>query len=75
MDQILDLVIIGGGPAGIAASIYAKRAMMNFIVLEKWFPGGEIAKTYEVDNYPGIFHVSGLRTGRSHDRPRQSARR
>jgi thioredoxin reductase (NADPH) len=59
MNQILDLVIIGGGPAGIAAAIYAKRAMMDFVVLEKWFPGGEIAKTYEVDNYPGIFHVSG----------------
>jgi len=59
MDQILDLVIIGAGPAGLAAAIYAKRAMMNFVLLEKWFPGGEIAKTYEVDNYPGIFHVSG----------------
>jgi thioredoxin reductase (NADPH) len=59
MDQVLDLVIIGAGPAGLAAAIYAKRAMMNFVLLEKWFPGGEIAKTYEVDNYPGIFHVSG----------------
>jgi thioredoxin reductase (NADPH) len=59
MNQVLDLVIIGAGPAGLAAAIYAKRAMMNFVLLEKWFPGGEIAKTYEVDNYPGIFHVSG----------------
>lgn len=59
MENVLDLVIIGAGPAGLAAAIYAKRAMMNFVLLEKWFPGGEIAKTYEVDNYPGIFHVSG----------------
>ncbi len=59
MDKIYDLVIIGAGPAGIGASIYAKRAMLDFVFLEKWMPGGEIANTYEVDNYPGIFHVSG----------------
>lgn len=60
MDNILDLVIIGAGPGGIAAGIYASRAMMNFVLLEKFLPGGEIANTYEVDNYPGIAHVSGM---------------
>lgn len=60
MENILDLVIVGAGPAGIAAGIYASRAMMNFVLLEKFLPGGEIANTYEVDNYPGIAHVSGI---------------
>ncbi len=60
MEKILDLVIIGSGPAGIAAGIYARRAMMDFVLLEKFLPGGEIANSFEVDNYPGIKHVSGM---------------
>jgi len=60
METTYDLIIIGAGPAGLAASIYAKRAMLNFVFLEKWLPGGEIANTYEVENYPGIYNVSGL---------------
>ncbi len=60
MEKLYDLVIIGGGPAGIAAGIYASRAMMDFVLLEKYLPGGEIANTYEVENYPGIKHVSGM---------------
>lgn len=59
VEKIYDLVIIGAGPAGLTASIYAKRAMLDFLFLEKWFPGGEIANTYEVENYPGINYVSG----------------
>lgn len=59
VDKIYDLIIIGAGPAGLTASIYAKRAMLDFLFLEKWFPGGEIANTYEVENYPGINYVSG----------------
>ncbi len=59
MDKVYDLIIIGAGPAGLTASIYAKRAMLDFLFLEKWLPGGEIANTYEVENYPGINYVSG----------------
>lgn len=59
MDKVYDLIIIGAGPAGLTASIYAKRAMLDFLILEKWLPGGEIANTYEVENYPGIHYVSG----------------
>ncbi len=59
MDKIYDTIIIGAGPAGLTASIYAKRAMLDFLILEKWLPGGEIANTYEVENYPGINYVSG----------------
>jgi len=59
MEKTYDLVIIGAGPAGLAAAIYAKRAMLDFVVLEKWFPGGQIANTYEIENYPGIRKASG----------------
>lgn len=59
MDKVYDTIIIGAGPAGLTASIYAKRAMLDFLFLEKWLPGGEIANTYEVENYPGIHYVSG----------------
>jgi len=60
MDHIYDLIIIGGGPAGLSAAIYASRAMLDYVLLEKFLPGGEIANTYEVENYPGINHVSGM---------------
>lgn len=59
MDNTYDLIIIGAGPAGLTAAIYASRAMLKFVLLEKEFPGGQIIKTYEVDNYPGIKAVSG----------------
>jgi thioredoxin reductase (NADPH) len=59
MEKVYDLIIIGAGPAGLTASIYAKRAMLDFLFLEKWLPGGEIANTYEVENYPGINYISG----------------
>lgn len=49
-----DTVILGGGPAGLTAAIYAARDMMKTIVLEKNFPGGQVALTEQVDNYPGF---------------------
>lgn len=59
MNEIYDLVIIGAGPAGLAAGIYAARAELKVIILEKMVSGGQIINTYEVDNYPGIPGVSG----------------
>lgn len=59
--KIYDLVIIGSGPAGMTAAIYAKRAMLDCILLEKeYLPGGQVIKTYEVDNYPGIPKTNGM---------------
>ncbi len=56
-----DLVIIGSGPAGMAAAIYAKRACLNTLVLERTgFGGGQVLNTYEVDNYPGLPGISGF---------------
>jgi len=49
-----DLVIIGGGPAGLTASIYAARARLNTLVLEKSAPGGQILVTDWIENYPGF---------------------
>jgi thioredoxin reductase (NADPH) len=60
MKNILDVVIIGAGPAGLSAAIYAKRAMLNFVVLEKFLPGGGIANTFELENYLGLGKVSGM---------------
>ncbi len=59
MKKVYDLIIIGAGLAGLTASIYAKRAMLDFLFLEKWLPGGEKANTYEVENYPGINYIFG----------------
>ena len=58
-----DLVIIGAGPAGLAAAIYAKRARLNAIVIEKEGCGGQMAQTYEVDNYPALPGISGFELG------------
>ncbi|GMQ64926.1 thioredoxin-disulfide reductase [Vallitalea maricola] len=60
MTEIYDLIIIGSGPAGMAAAIYAQRAMLKTMVLEKDVPGGQVINTYEVDNYPGIPDITGF---------------
>ncbi len=49
-----DIVIIGGGPAGLTAGIYAGRGQLDTVVLEMGLPGGQIAQTEEVENYPGF---------------------
>ncbi|MEW5723268.1 MAG: thioredoxin-disulfide reductase [Thermodesulfobacteriota bacterium] len=54
MEEILDLVIIGGGPAGLTAGLYAARARLKARMIEKLSPGGQILTTDWVDNYPGF---------------------
>ncbi len=64
MDKIYDLIIIGSGPAGLAAAIYAQRAKLDTLVLEKeYISGGQVVNTYEVDNYPGLPGISGFELG------------
>ena len=54
MERIFDMVIIGGGPGGYTAALYAARAGLDVIVLEKLSAGGQMALTHQVDNYPGF---------------------
>lgn len=64
MENIYDLAILGAGPAGICAAIYATRAKLNTIWLDKKLvQGGQIVDTYEVDNYPGLPGITGLDLG------------
>ena len=51
---MLDLAIIGGGPAGLAAGLYAVRGGADVCLYEEMFTGGQIVKTHRIDNYPGI---------------------
>ncbi|NLK52866.1 MAG: FAD-dependent oxidoreductase, partial [Syntrophomonadaceae bacterium] len=49
-----DLIILGAGPAGLAAGIYGARALLKVVIIDKGTPGGQIATTSEVENYPGF---------------------
>lgn len=64
MTQLYDLIIIGSGPAGLAAAVYAQRARLNTLILEKaMVSGGQVLTTYEVDNYPGLPGIGGYDLG------------
>ena len=54
-----DILIVGGGPAGLTAAIYAARAGKTVAVLERETPGGQIVSAPLVENYPGILSISG----------------
>src|SRR5690242_15005451 len=59
-NEILDLIIVGGGPAGLTAGIYAMRAALKTVLIEKGIPGGQVAITKGVENYPGFIDISGF---------------
>ena len=59
MQESFDVVIIGAGPAGIAAAIYVSRGNLNCAIIEKEMPGGQVNKTSIVENYPGYTKISG----------------
>lgn len=52
--MIYDVAIIGAGPAGLSAGLYAARAKLSTVIVEKMFPGGQAAITYRIENYPGF---------------------
>lgn len=54
MAHVYDMVIIGGGPGGYSAALYAARAGLDVVVLERLSAGGQMALTHQVDNYPGF---------------------
>lgn len=71
--EILDTVIIGGGPAGYSAALYCTRAGLSTVIVEKMTPGGQMATTTQIDNYPGFDEgVDGFELG---DRMRKGAER
>ena len=52
--QIYDMIIIGGGPGGYTAALYAGRAGLTVLILEQLGPGGQMATTQHIENYPGF---------------------
>ena len=52
--HVYDMVIVGGGPGGYTAALYAARAGLDTLVLEKLSPGGQMAQTDQIDNYPRL---------------------
>lgn len=62
--MVYDVIILGSGPAGLSAAVYAQRARFCTLVIEeKPLSGGQILDTYEVDNYPGLPGISGFELG------------
>lgn len=52
--DVYDMIIIGGGPAGYTAALYGKRAGLKTLILEKYMPGGQMAESHNIENYPGF---------------------
>ena len=65
MAKEYDIVIIGGGPAGLAAGVYASRARRKTVIIEKNVTGGQIALTSDIENYPGIDTINGFDLGQA----------
>ena len=63
MSKIFDIIIIGGGPAGLTAAVYAKRAGKSVLVIEKATFGGQITWSPKVENFPGTVSASGNEIG------------
>jgi thioredoxin reductase (NADPH) len=58
-EQIYDVIIAGAGPAGMTAAVYTSRANLSTLMLERGMPGGQMANTEDVENYPGYDHILG----------------
>ncbi|WP_461201628.1 thioredoxin-disulfide reductase [Anoxybacillus sp. TBDG-1] len=58
-EKIYDVIIVGAGPAGMTAAVYTSRANLSTLMIERGVPGGQMANTEEVENYPGYDHILG----------------
>ena len=62
-EKVYDMLVVGGGPGGYTAALYAARAGMSVLVLEKLAAGGQMAETPQIDNYPGFTELDGFMLG------------
>lgn len=60
MERLYDIIVVGAGPAGLTAAIYAGRAGLDTLILEAGAPGGKLVKTNEIENWPGIQKTGGV---------------
>lgn len=58
-EKIYDVIIVGAGPAGLTAAVYTSRANLTTLMLERGAPGGQMATTEDIENYPGFDHILG----------------
>ncbi|RYG74538.1 thioredoxin-disulfide reductase [Lentibacillus lipolyticus] len=58
-ERMYDVIIAGAGPAGMTAAVYASRANLDTLMIERGIPGGQVANTEDVENYPGYDHILG----------------
>lgn len=58
-ERMYDVIIAGAGPAGMTAAVYTSRANLDTLMLERGMPGGQVANTQDVENYPGFDHILG----------------
>jgi thioredoxin reductase (NADPH) len=63
MPELYDIIILGGGPAGLTAGIYASRARLKTLILNEGTAGGQLVLTHEIANYPGVEVTSGYQLG------------
>jgi len=59
-NELYDVIIVGGGPAGLTAGMYAMRAALKTVLIERGIFGGQVAITKEVENYPGFIEIGGF---------------
>lgn len=59
MEELYDVIIVGAGPAGLTAAIYASRANLKTMMIESTIGGGKLYKTHQIENYPGIEKIGG----------------
>lgn len=59
IEKIYDVIIIGAGPAGMTAAVYASRANLSTLMIERGMPGGQMTNTEDIENYPSYDYILG----------------